>query len=261
MEENKIKNLGIIPARMASTRFPGKPLVNIDGKPMIQRVYEQCKKSTMLDHIVIATDSQAIADVAKSFSAEAVLTSESHPTGMDRILETIESYPEYTHIVNIQGDEPCISPTSIDGVLSVLHKNPDCGISTAAVAFDKKKDWLDPHQVKVVFDFNFRALYFSRSPIPYEGFKIQIEDHQTAANSASPETLPYKHLGLYAYTKETLEKIPKCKASNLETSERLEQLRFLQNGIPIYVYISSEDSIGVDVPEDVNKVLEVIRQR
>jgi len=264
-KEDNIKNLGIIPARMGSTRFPGKPLVDIAGKPMIQHVYEQCQKAKNLDHIVIATDSERIADVAKSFSADAILTSENHPTGMDRILETIQSYEDYTHIVNIQGDEPCISPDSIDGVLNVLYNNDECEISTVAVKFTNEEDYLDQHQVKVVFDYSCRALYFSRSPIPFNAFSTdslngnKLKEDEGGFNAFA--SIAYKHLGLYAYTREALLKIPTCKPSSLEVSEKLEQLRFLQNGMPIYVHISPHDSIGVDVPEDVEKVKKILQSK
>lgn len=231
---------GIIPARMGSTRFPGKPLVDIAGKTMIQRVYEQASKAQKLQKIVVATDSSEIFDEISQFGGNVLMTSPEHPTGLDRIMEATESLPGYTHFINIQGDEPFIDPRSIDGVAALLSSSPEVEVATAAVELKELSKYNNSHNVKVVFDKNFRALYFSRSPIPHG---ITSESQKCA----------YKHLGLYGYRQEALTKIKSLSPSPLEQSERLEQLRLLENGIDIYIHIGESDSLGVDTPEDLEE--------
>lgn len=237
--------LGIIPARMASTRFPGKPLALIAGKPMIQRVYERACLANSLQQVVIATDTQEIATVAESFGAKAVMTSANHPSGLDRVLEVAEKFSSYSYYLNIQGDEPLIAPATIDAV-AALFRNPACEVATAAVAFRNRGDVQDPNQVKVVLGVGNRALYFSRSPIPY--FRNQ--------NSGIE---PLKHLGLYGYSAAALKKIKQLPQHPLELAESLEQLRFLAHGMYIGVAIVQEESIGVDLPSDIEKVENFLR--
>ncbi|MES0488879.1 MAG: 3-deoxy-manno-octulosonate cytidylyltransferase [Leptospirales bacterium] len=243
------KNLAIIPARMGSTRFPGKPLAQIAGKPMIQRVYERVCLANSLDEIIVATDSSEIFTVVENFGAKVVMTSPTCPTGLDRVIEASTSYDEYSHVVNIQGDEPIIDPATIDGVLSLFKEQPGCEISTAAIAFQTEIDFKDENQVKVVFDKNRKAMYFSRSPIPYNGFS------KDAKNSNA-----FKHLGIYAYTMDILRKIKHLAPCTIENMEKLEQLRFLHNGISLYVYEARHDSIGVDTPEDITKVEKLLKE-
>lgn len=237
--------LGVIPARMNSTRFHGKPLKLILKKPMIQWVYENAKKCKSLDRLVVATDSEQIRDAVLDFKGEAILTGADHQTGLDRIIEVSELWNEYRYIINIQGDEPAIHPDTINGVVQTLTQTPDCQIATAAIAFTKRENFLSPHQVKVVFNGAMKALYFSRSPIPYR---------------ADPENLSeaYKHLGIYGYKKDALGAIQKLKTGVLENLEKLEQLRMLENNMNIYVYITRHDSIGVDTPDDIQKAEEFL---
>jgi len=243
-----IKTLAIIPARMGSTRFPGKPLASIAGKPMIQRVYERVCLAQSLDEILIATDSTEISTVMEKLGAKVVLTSPDCPTGLDRVIEASANYGDYTHVVNIQGDEPVIDPTTIDGVLSLFKEQPGCEISTAAIPFESDLDFKDENQVKVVFDKNQKAMYFSRSPIPFNGFSQDKEQSRS-----------FKHLGIYAYTMKILKEIEHLKPCDIENMERLEQLRFLHHGISLYVYEAQSDSIGVDTPEDIQKVEKLLK--
>jgi len=233
---------------MGSTRFPGKPLKQILNKPMIQWVYEHAKKAKLVDELMVATDSAEILQAVESFGAKAILTSKNHSTGLDRIMEVAEKYPEFKYYINIQGDEPALHPDVIDGIAETLQNNPRCQIATAAIAFSCYENFINPHQVKVVFDNDNKALYFSRSPIPYR---------------SDPENLTraFKHLGIYGYEKTTLAKIKNLKAGVLESLEKLEQLRMLENQMSIYVYISKHDSIGVDTPEDVARAEQALAKK
>lgn len=237
----KHHTLGIIPARWASTRFPGKPLHHIAGKPLVQHVWERCQQCHRLDRIVIATDDQRILDTAIGFGAEAVMTSESHPTGTDRIAEATAAFPEATHVINIQGDEPLIDPTLIDELVETLHH--DAGISMATAANPITDDALlnDPNVVKCVLALNGDALYFSRSPLPYR-------------RSESPELNLYRHKGIYAYRRDFLEKFVTWAPSPLELAESLEQLRALENNARIRVLITDDESPGVDTPEQARQI-------
>jgi len=244
-----MKVLGVIPARMGSTRFYGKPLALILGKPMIEHVYNQCKKCEKLDDVIIATDSQKIYDVCKSLNTNVIMTSSSHETGLDRIIEVSKNKNQYSHYINIQGDEPLIDKQTINNVINNFMIHSDCQISTAAVPFKSEVDFTNINQVKVLLDKNYKALYFSRSPIPY------FRD-----NSYSIPKNTLKHQGIYGYTQEILKKIQKLKVCDLEKIEGLEQLRFLFNGISIYVAICQKDSIGVDVKEDIIRVEELLKK-
>jgi 3-deoxy-manno-octulosonate cytidylyltransferase (CMP-KDO synthetase) len=239
-----VKVLGIIPARHASTRFPGKPLALIAGKPLIQHVIEQCLKAKSLAEVIVATDDQRIFDAAKKI-CRAEMTSPTHPSGSDRIAE-VAGKISCDAVVNIQGDEPLIDPAVIDVVAGALA---DCEMSTAATRIKNPVELDNPNVVKVVVSAAGRALYFSRRTIPYL---------REAASRPVPEQLaafPFlKHLGIYGYRRDTLLRLVKFPVSPLEAAEKLEQLRALENGIQIAVVKVDYDSVGVDTPEDVEWV-------
>ncbi len=240
---------GIIPARYASTRFPGKPLHLIAGKPLIQRVVEQCRKAKLLSEVIVATDDARIAAVARAF-CRVELTRADHPSGSDRIAE-VAARCECDAVVNIQGDEPLIDPAVIDAVAEALARSE---MSTAATTIRSVEEYDNPNVVKVVADALGRALYFSRRTIPYL---------REAANRSAKDQLaafPFlKHLGIYGYRRETLLRLVKFPVSSLEAAEKLEQLRALENGIAIAVVKVDYDSVGVDVPADVARVEALLR--
>ena len=246
----RVKIVGIIPARFASTRFPGKPLALIAGKPLIQHVVEQCQKAKSLAEIIVATDDSRIADTAKKF-CRVEMTRADHPSGSDRIAE-VTMRCNCEAVVNIQGDEPLIDPNVIDAVAKVL---PHEEMSTAATLIKNFSEYDNPNVVKVVVNATGHALYFSRRTIPY------LRD---AANRPGNEPLaafPFlKHLGIYGYQRETLLRLVKFPVSPLENAEKLEQLRALENGIQIAVVKVDYDSIGVDAPEDVVRVETILRK-
>ncbi|HMP81411.1 MAG TPA: 3-deoxy-manno-octulosonate cytidylyltransferase [Verrucomicrobiota bacterium] len=241
--------LGIIPARHASTRFPGKPLALIAGRPLIQRVAEQCGKSAALREVIVATDDERIAEVARKF-CRVEMTRTDHPSGSDRIAE-VAARCGCDAVVNIQGDEPLIDPTVIDAVARALD---GCEMSTAATPIRHPAEYDNPNVVKVVVNASGRALYFSRRTIPYL--------REAASGSASEQLAAFpflKHLGIYGYRRETLLQLVKHPVSPLENAEKLEQLRALENGIQIAVVKVDYDSVGVDVPEDVARVEKLLQ--
>jgi 3-deoxy-manno-octulosonate cytidylyltransferase (CMP-KDO synthetase) len=241
--------IGIIPARYASTRFPGKPLVFIAGKPLIQRVVERCRQAKSLSEIIVATDDKRIADIARQF-CRVEMTREDHPSGSDRIAE-VAARADCDAIVNIQGDEPLIDPAVIDAVAGALAREE---MSTAATPIRNPAEYDNPNVVKVVVNAAGRALYFSRRTIPYL--------REAASRSANEQLAAFpflKHLGIYGYQRETLLRLVKFPMSPLEQAEKLEQLRALENGIQIAVVKVDYDSVGVDVPEDVARVEEILR--
>jgi 3-deoxy-manno-octulosonate cytidylyltransferase (CMP-KDO synthetase) len=246
-----VKILGIIPARFASTRFPGKPLALIAGRPLLQHVVEQCQKAKSLSEVIVATDDTRIWEVAQNF-CRVEMTLPNHPSGSDRIAEVAERI-SCDAIVNIQGDEPLIDPNVIDAVANALAQNE---MSTAATRIKNLSELDNPNVVKVVVNAAGRALYFSRRTIPYL---------REAASRPVPEQLaafPFlKHLGIYGYRRGTLLRLVKFPVSPLEHAEKLEQLRALENGIGIAVVKVDYDSIGVDLPEDVAKVEVIISHR
>lgn len=246
-----MKVIGIIPARYASTRFPGKPLALIAGKPLIQRVVEQCQRAKSLSKIVVATDDTRIWEVAQKF-CRAEMTLPDHPSGSDRSAEVAERI-SCDAVVNIQGDEPLIDPNVIDSVANALA---NCEMSTAATRIKNLGELDNPNVVKVAVNAAGHALYFSRRTIPYL---------REAASRSAPEQLaafPFlKHLGIYGYRRETLLRLVKFPVSPLENAEKLEQLRALENGIPIAVVKVDYDSVGVDAPEDVAKVESILSHR
>ncbi|MDL2255293.1 3-deoxy-manno-octulosonate cytidylyltransferase [Parabacteroides sp. OttesenSCG-928-G06] len=246
MEE---KFIGIIPARYASTRFPGKPLADMKGKPMIQRVYEQV--AGVLDRVCVATDDRRIAEAVEKFGGEVVMTSENHRSGTDRCYEAYTKMGDgYTIVVNIQGDEPFIHPEQIE-ILKECFADKSTDIATLVKPFNPEDDFeetlFNANSPKVVLNKNNEAMYFSRSIIPY----LRGKHHQEwLANHTY-----YKHIGLYAYRAETLREITRLPQSPLEIAESLEQLRWLENGYRIKVGITHHETIGIDTPEDMEKAL------
>jgi 3-deoxy-manno-octulosonate cytidylyltransferase (CMP-KDO synthetase) len=236
--------VGIIPARYASTRFPGKPLHPIAGKPLIQRVIEQCQKAKSLSEVIVATDDARIAEASREF-CRVEMTREDHPSGSDRIAEAAARCA-CDAIVNIQGDEPLIDPAVIDMVSEALQT---ADMSTAATPIRNVSEYDNPNVVKVIVNVAGRALYFSRRTIPYL--------REAASRSASEQLAAFpflKHLGIYGFRRETLLRLVKYPVSRLENAEKLEQLRALDNGISIAVATVDYDSVGVDVPEDAARV-------
>jgi 3-deoxy-manno-octulosonate cytidylyltransferase (CMP-KDO synthetase) len=265
----RVKIVGIIPARFASTRFPGKPLALIAGKPLLQHVVEQCQRAKSLSEVIVATDDTRIWEVAQNF-CRVEMTLPNHPSGSDRIAE-VAARCDCDAIVNIQGDEPLIDPAVIDAVANALAQNE---MSTAATRIKNPADLDNPNVVKVVVNAAGRALYFSRRTIPYlrEGSaraSRAVESgplstgavDETSTDTREARVLPFpflKHLGIYGYRRETLLRLVKFPVSPLENAEKLEQLRALENGIQIAVVQVDYDSIGVDTPEDVKRVEKII---
>lgn len=245
-----MKIAGIIPARFASTRFPGKPLALIGNKTMIQRVYEQAVMATSLDHVFVATDDSRIEKAVMNFGGKVIMTSEKHKSGTDRCMEALEIIQKsgilYDVVVNIQGDEPFIDPDSIN-ILASGFQNPEIQIATLAKKITNANDLFNPNINKLIIDKHKNAIYFSRHPIPF------IKNHE-------PETWVnkfdfYKHIGIYAYRTSTLLEITRLESSPIEIAESLEQLRWLENGYKVHVELTDYDSIAVDTPEDLLKFL------
>lgn len=237
--------IGIIPARFASSRFPGKPLIDLGGKSMIQRVYEQCLKSKYLDQVIVATDDERIFDAVQSFGGLAQMTKTDHQSGTDRIAEVASSYATEDIIINIQGDEPFIEPALIDALIEPLKVNK-AQIATAAVKLKSTTAVFDPNVVKVVFNQSQSALYFSRSPIPYQRDQ-KPEDWLSNGQY-------FKHIGIYAFKQASLMEVSKAPVSILEQQESLEQLRWLDIGKSIFVHQTDQESVGIDSPKDLEKI-------
>jgi len=234
--------LAVIPARWASTRFPGKPLVEIGGKSMIQRVFEQVSRSEKVDQIVVATDDERILNHVHGFGAEAILTHPEHPSGTDRCAEAARLYPSANIVLNVQGDEPFIQPQQIDLLADTLLNHPTARIATLGKKIDLPDFLTNPNVVKVVFSEKQGAIYFSRHPIPYVR-GIAMEDwleHQDF----------FKHIGLYGFQREALLEIAGLSPTPLEKAESLEQLRWLEHGFQIAVGITTWETLGIDTPED-----------
>lgn len=241
--------LGIIPARYASTRFPGKPLIEILGKTMIQRVYEQAKKSTLLSDVYVATDDERIYKHVESFGGKVVYTKEDHPSGTDRCFEALANIGKsFDYVINIQGDEPFIDPSQIDLLANVCDGNTE--LATLMIPVDSHEVLFDMGEVKITLNQNMEALYFSRMVIPYIKGKPQEEWHKHHNY--------FRHVGMYAYRNDVLEKVTKLKPSSLEMAESLEQLRWLENGFKVKCAITQFDSHCVDTPEDIEKVIRLM---
>lgn len=258
---NSIKNIiAIIPARLASTRLPNKLLLPLAGKPLILWTVEQAKKARNVFRVIVASDSEEILRVVEESGNEVVLTAEKHQSGSDRIAEVAEKLPEDSIIVNVQGDEPLISPDTIEKAVEAILRDDSIDIATTCEPIHDAKDVLSSDIVKVVSDENDFALYFSRSPIPFP--REAVRKYGTLENALREEkhllTLYRKHTGLYVYRREFLLKYTKLKQTNLEKTEMLEQLRALENGARIKVVEVSENSIGVDTPEDFERIKQII---
>ena len=241
----------IIPARWGSTRFPGKCLHRIVGKPLVQNVWERSLRAKGISCVVIATDDDRIAEAALNFGADVAMTSRDHPSGTDRIAEVAARLRGITHFINVQGDEPMIDPLLIGSLASTLKRDPRIGMITAATPFRDPKEADNPNCVKVVISTKRDALYFSRSRIPFHRDAKDTE-------SAVPSLL---HLGIYGYRRDVLRKLVRFAPTPLEKCEKLEQLRALENGIPIRVVITSHRGFGVDTPEDAIRVAKLLRSR
>jgi 3-deoxy-manno-octulosonate cytidylyltransferase (CMP-KDO synthetase) len=230
------KAVGIIPARWSSTRFPGKPLYLIAGKPLLRHVWERCRRAKKLDALIVATDDMRIAETAFNWGAEVALTSPRHRSGTDRVAEVARHAKDFAFVVNIQGDEPLVDPRLVDKLVEKLRSDRRIDIVTAAHPFQNPAEAESPHQNKVVVDRNSCALYFSRSLIPYP---------------AKPSRVRYlRHQGIYAFRRDALLQFVKWKPSPLERTESLEQLRALENGVKVHVLITARGSPSIDTPED-----------
>jgi 3-deoxy-manno-octulosonate cytidylyltransferase (CMP-KDO synthetase) len=245
----------VIPARYASSRFPGKPLVAIAGRPMIQRVYEQSCQARLVDTVLVATDDERIAAAVRGFGGRVVMTSPHHPTGTDRIAEVAAGL-DCDIVVNVQGDEPCIAPEAIDALVQPLRDDATILMSTLAHPLRGVEQLLTPNVNKVVVDRAGYALYFSRAPIPYDRSAWPQAPHLMAQAGQTPTVPPscLKHLGLYAYRRTFLLTLAHLPQTPLEQLEQLEQLRVLEHGYRIRVVETTYESIRVDVPEDVVRV-------
>ncbi|MEI6631708.1 MAG: 3-deoxy-manno-octulosonate cytidylyltransferase [bacterium] len=236
--------IGVIPARFSSTRFEGKVLAKIMGKPMLEHVWERAGEAILLDELIIACDDERVATVAREFGAKVVMTSKDHLCGTDRIIEVINPI-DVKVVINIQADEPLIHPTMIDSLARELLADSSISVATLIKKIEDNAELDDPNIVKVVADKNKFALYFSRAAIPYKAKNSKVED-----------PIYYKHIGLYGYTKDFLFTFKNLPSSSLENIEKLEQLRMLEEGFRIRLIETKYDTVGVDVPEDLKKVAE-----
>lgn len=238
--------LGIIPARYASSRFPGKPLIDLKGKTMIRRVVEGASKSALLTDLIVATDDKRIAEEVSGFGGKVMITDVNHPTGTDRCAEIVRTLSEqYDVVINIQGDEPLVDARQLDQLLQAFT-DPEVQIATLASGKIEMEDILNPNRIKVVIDKHHNALYFSRSPIP----------NFANAKGEPLEIYPFlRHIGLYAYRSEVLLQLSELAETKLEQIESLEQLRWLYNGYSIHVVETEIETPNIDTPEDVEKVI------
>lgn len=241
-----MKILAVIPSRFASTRFPGKPLIDIKGKTMIQRVFEQAKQCKSFADVIVATDDERIYNHVIEFGGKAMMTSENHPSGTDRCAEVLSKIDQkYDAVVNVQGDEPFIQPEQLEQLIECF-KNPKTQIATLVKKIDSTDDLLNINLPKVIFNKEMKALYFSRLPIPGQksvDTEEWVKNHQY-----------YRHIGLYGYRAQTLKEITLLPPSPLENIESLEQLRWLEAGYTITVSVTEFESIGIDTPNDLNKI-------
>lgn len=244
-----MRAVGVIPARWGSTRFEGKVLAKIDGRPMIEHVWRRSKQSRLLTEVIIACDDERILKAAAEFGAKAVLTSKNHASGTDRIAQAAADLVAGI-IVNIQGDEPLIHPRVIDDLVSALREDPGCRMATAIKAIRTKEELENPNVVKAVVDARGNALYFSRAVIPFDRDQSGIRKIKY-----------YKHLGIYAYRKSFLMKFAKMPKSGLEQAEGLEQLRALEAGVKIKTVVTDVETVGVDTPQDLARVEKFLRRQ
>jgi len=255
MKDSKTAIIAIIPARYGSTRFPGKSLALISGKPMIQWVYERTKKSRLVNRVIVATDDDRIAKAVAAFNGEAMMTSPTHPTGTDRIAEVAKGL-DCSYVVNVQGDEPLIQPDMIDEAVAPLLDDPSIPMGTLCKKIEDREETFDLNVVKVVFDEKRFALYFSRAPIPWDRDGWAGKNQEPGVRSQMPgtESHMYKHIGLYVYRRDFLLSYSKMPPTPLEEIEKLEQLRALERGYKIKVVVTEHESFGVDIPGDLGKI-------
>jgi 3-deoxy-manno-octulosonate cytidylyltransferase (CMP-KDO synthetase) len=238
----------VIPARFGATRLPGKPLVSLAGKPMIQRVYERAKLATLADRVLVATDDERIVKAVESFGGTVRMTRTDHRTGTERVAE-VAAHERGDVFVNVQGDEPLLDPVAIDTAVNALLEEPAATIATVVTSIKTPGDIMDPNVVKTVLDFDSNGIYFSRAPIPWvrdTASKIQVRH--------------LKHLGLYVFQRDALLEYPTLPQGELERIEQLEQLRWLENGWKIRVAEVEHDAVSVDVPEDVARVEKLLQK-
>lgn len=258
-----MRAVGVIPARYASSRFPGKPLAPLCGRPLIYHVYQRTRRSKLLAQVVVATDDLRIRDVVVEFGGEVQLTGTHHPSGTDRVAEVATSLSSDL-VVNIQGDEPLIEPEMIDEAVAPFFVESNLLMGTLCRRIETVEELQSPHVVKVVRNRQGFALYFSRAPIPYDrvhssGFTVHGSSPQTSdlgrrTSDLGPGTVYYKHIGLYVYRRDFLLELARLAPTPLEEMERLEQLRALEYGYPIRVVETKHDSMGVDTPEDLERI-------
>ena len=241
-----MKKIIVIPARYESTRLPGKPLLEVSGKSLVQLVYERASESRLADSVIVATDDRRIMDAALSFGAEAVMTSPSCKSGTDRVFEAVKD-TDFDLIINVQGDEPFIRPDMIDLLFSVME-NESLDVATLCAPVADDNEYSNPNTVKVVLDKNGFALYFSRSPIPY-------------VRNGNTRSMLYKHIGVYGFKREFLQQFVSMQKSRLEETESLEQLRILENGYRIKVLTTHYDGFGIDTREDLQRALLILDRK
>jgi 3-deoxy-manno-octulosonate cytidylyltransferase (CMP-KDO synthetase) len=246
-KSSDLNAVAVIPARYESSRFPGKPLAQIAGRSMIERVYEQTKKAKQIARVVVATDDERIVQAVKSFGGEAMMTRKDHHCGTERVAE-VAAHISAGIYVNVQGDEPLIDPEAIDMLVSAMEEDAEIHVATPCSLIRQPAEIMDPNVVKATTDFDGNALYFSRAPIPW------VRD-----TGASVAARHWKHIGLYAFRHEALLDFPTLPPGELERVEQLEQLRWLENGYKIRVVESEYDAISVDVPTDVAKVEKILQ--
>lgn len=257
-----MRTLAVLPSRFQASRFPGKPLANIAGKPMIQWVFEAASRAEGVDRVVVATDDTRIAAAVQSFGGQAVMTPSALPSGTDRTAAALASLGEsFDCVLNIQGDEPAMHPDTVAAVVALMRTQPDLPMATAACPFADQDELFNPNAVKVVVDDGSRALYFSRSPIPYLRSSTVFEPDFRPWMTAGQLAHFKRHLGLYAYRPDTLLAFTRLPPHPLEQLEMLEQLRALAAGIPIGVAETPFLSLGVDTPGDVAPVEALLRER
>jgi 3-deoxy-manno-octulosonate cytidylyltransferase (CMP-KDO synthetase) len=235
--------LAVIPARFASTRLPGKPLVPLGGKPMIERVWNRVRQASSVSGVLVATDDERIRSAVEAFGGQAVMTRSDHRSGTERVAEVAAARKDVDIFVNVQGDEPLIEPAAIDQAVEAIEADSEVNVSTLAVPISNPSDIMDPNVVKVVLDFDGNGLYFSRAPIPW------VRDRGGPVHAQH-----LKHLGLYAFRRAALLEFATFPQGDLERIEQLEQLRWLENGYRIRVAETEHDSVSVDIPEDVKRV-------
>ncbi len=243
------KVLAVIPARYASSRFPGKPLAPIAGKPMIQHVVERVRQAKLVSRVMVATEDARIKSAVEAFGGEAIITRSDHRTGTDRVAEVAVHAPAEIY-VNVQGDEPLIDPGTVDAVVSAMLEDDSIQLATPCTAISQPDDIMDPNIVKVVRDFDGNGLYFSRAPIPW------VRDTAETVTARH-----WKHIGLYVHRRAALLEFPTLPPGELERLEQLEQLRWLENGFHIRVVETDYDAVSVDVPSDVVRVEKLLSQR